>query len=199
MYAVHMHVQKHICYEAFVWCVDCSSVYSNTCFVHAQLTLVRSEGMLVLRSTCINMVLGTDMKKHFDIVSRFQVHIQPACFVLHVCDMQKDAVASGANPNVTALSGCDSHAGKLLFVIMTLYGQLHTLRSTLLVQSFWASHQSLREQIERQQEPQQHFVIDRISIRVSLSHLPSAAVGMTSCSADADKPHSFQDTSVGCT
>ena len=47
-----------------------------------QMSVVRSDNMLVLRSTCINMVLGTDMKKHFDIVSRFQVHIQPACFML---------------------------------------------------------------------------------------------------------------------
>ncbi len=52
-----------------------------------QMSVVRSDNMLVLRSTCINMVLGTDMKKHFDIVSRFQVHILPACFVLHECDM----------------------------------------------------------------------------------------------------------------
>ncbi|DBB14759.1 TPA: hypothetical protein ACH3X3_004373 [Trebouxia sp. C0006] len=36
------------------------------------MSVVRSDNMLVLRSTCINMVLGTDMKKHFDIVSRFQ-------------------------------------------------------------------------------------------------------------------------------
>ena len=26
-----------------------------------------------MKATCTNMVLGTDMKKHFDIVSRFQV------------------------------------------------------------------------------------------------------------------------------
>ncbi len=26
-----------------------------------------------VRNSCINQVLGTDMKKHFDIVSRFQV------------------------------------------------------------------------------------------------------------------------------
>ncbi|KAA6425466.1 MAG: hypothetical protein FRX49_04364, partial [Trebouxia sp. A1-2] len=58
MYAVHMHVQNH-------------------------LNFARSENLLMLRSTCINMVLGTDMKKHFDIMSRFQVHSQSACFVLH--------------------------------------------------------------------------------------------------------------------
>ncbi len=52
-----------------------------------QMNVVRSDNMLVLRSTCINMVLGTDMKKHFDIVSRFQVRISPACFVSHECDM----------------------------------------------------------------------------------------------------------------
>ena len=34
--------------------------------------------MPVLRTTCINMVLGTDMKKHFDIMSRFQV-LLPIC------------------------------------------------------------------------------------------------------------------------
>ena len=96
----------------------------------------------MLRSTCINMVLGTDMKKHFDIMSRFQVHSQSACFVLHVCDMRKDAVPSGASPNVTTLSGCDSHVGKLLSGTMTLYGQLHTTRSTLSAQSVSTPHQS---------------------------------------------------------
>ena len=32
-----------------------------------------SEDAVPLRKQIINMVLGTDMKKHFDIVSRFQV------------------------------------------------------------------------------------------------------------------------------
>ena len=38
-----------------------------------QISFLRSEDLPVLRSTCVNMVLGTDMKKHFDIMSRFQV------------------------------------------------------------------------------------------------------------------------------
>ena len=32
------------------------------------------------RRLCINMVLGTDMKKHFDIVSRFQASSRLASF-----------------------------------------------------------------------------------------------------------------------
>ena len=39
-----------------------------------QMSLLRSDDdMPVLRTTGINMVLGTDMKNHFDIMSRFQV------------------------------------------------------------------------------------------------------------------------------
>ena len=38
-----------------------------------QISFLRSEDLSVLRSTSVNMVLGTDMKKHFDIMSRFQV------------------------------------------------------------------------------------------------------------------------------
>lgn len=41
--------------------------------VCVQLQFFRTEELVQLRATCINMVLGTDMKKHFDIVSRFQV------------------------------------------------------------------------------------------------------------------------------
>ena len=43
-----------------------------------QAGFIRSDELKTLRSTCINMVLGTDMKKHFDIMSRFQVSIPPA-------------------------------------------------------------------------------------------------------------------------
>ncbi len=75
--------KTHVCCEAFFW-VQQRSCQHMLC---VQMSVVRSENMLVLRSTCINMVLGTDMKKHFDIVSRFQVHTRPACFVLHECDM----------------------------------------------------------------------------------------------------------------
>ncbi|KAL0039442.1 hypothetical protein WJX79_008577 [Trebouxia sp. C0005] len=42
------------------------------------LNFARSENLLMLRSTCINMVLGTDMKKHFDIMSRFQAAFKRA-------------------------------------------------------------------------------------------------------------------------
>ena len=38
-----------------------------------QETALSSEDMMQIRKQIINMVLGTDMKKHFDIVSRFQV------------------------------------------------------------------------------------------------------------------------------
>ncbi len=37
-----------------------------------------SEEGVQLRKHIINMVLGTDMKKHFDIVSRFQVTLASA-------------------------------------------------------------------------------------------------------------------------
>lgn len=93
-------------------------------------------------------------------------------------------------------SGSDSYADNLLSVTTMLYAQLHKLHSTLHLQSLRAPHQSLPEQSERQQEPQQHFVTNRFSIRLSSSHLPSAAVGMTSCSAEAYKLHNVQDTSV---
>ena len=33
----------------------------------------KSDERVVVRATSVNMVLGTDMKKHFDIMSRFQV------------------------------------------------------------------------------------------------------------------------------
>lgn len=44
---------------------------------------VFSEDTVPLRKQIINMVLGTDMKKHFDIVSRFQVTLAPAQQVTH--------------------------------------------------------------------------------------------------------------------
>lgn len=47
---------------------------------------VVSEPQTQLRSTSINQVLGTDMKKHFDITSRFQVIPCSACLsVLRRC------------------------------------------------------------------------------------------------------------------
>ncbi len=42
-----------------------------------------SEDAVPLRKQIINMVLGTDMKKHFDIVSRFQVPPAPAQQITH--------------------------------------------------------------------------------------------------------------------
>ena len=38
-----------------------------------QVQLLRSETFMQFRQANTNMVLGTDMKKHFDIMSRFQV------------------------------------------------------------------------------------------------------------------------------
>ena len=35
--------------------------------------LTNQGSMRRYRDVCINQVLGTDMKKHFDIISRFQV------------------------------------------------------------------------------------------------------------------------------
>ena len=38
-----------------------------------QFAALTSETIKEVRDCCINQVLGTDMKKHFDITSRFQV------------------------------------------------------------------------------------------------------------------------------
>lgn len=40
------------------------------------------------RRQCINMVLGTDLKKHFDIMSRFQVGLSASltCFTSTIGD-----------------------------------------------------------------------------------------------------------------
>lgn len=52
----------------------CAKVKQDSCSVHGlQIKFFNTEELIQLRTTCINMVLGTDMKKHFDIVSRFQV------------------------------------------------------------------------------------------------------------------------------
>lgn len=43
------------------------------------------EDQVEIRSMCISQVLGTDMKKHFDITSRFQVKpLAPS--LLPLCD-----------------------------------------------------------------------------------------------------------------
>ncbi len=44
-----------------------------------QFAALTSETIMQVRNCCINQVLGTDMKKHFDITSRFQV----TCAVSH--------------------------------------------------------------------------------------------------------------------
>lgn len=40
--------------------------------VTVQMAMLKSETITHVRAVCINQVLGTDMKKHFDITSRFQ-------------------------------------------------------------------------------------------------------------------------------
>ena len=51
--------------------------------------MMKSETLLHVRSVCINQILGTDMKKHFDITSRFQVSPQAKqnkfCYNLQSC------------------------------------------------------------------------------------------------------------------
>lgn len=42
------------------------------------------EDQAEIRSMCISQVLGTDMKKHFDITSRFQVKPIPPLLVASV-------------------------------------------------------------------------------------------------------------------
>ncbi len=48
-----------------------------------QAGLLSNEDAVELRKQIVNMVLGTDMKKHFDIVSRFQVTLAPAQQITH--------------------------------------------------------------------------------------------------------------------
>ncbi|KAL3147885.1 putative 3',5'-cyclic phosphodiesterase pde-3, variant 2 [Trebouxia sp. C0010 RCD-2024] len=45
---------------------------------HVPQEVFQAEDWIQARRLCINMVLGTDMKKHFDIVSRFQAAFKPA-------------------------------------------------------------------------------------------------------------------------
>ena len=48
--------------------------------------MLRSETNVHVRTVCINQVLGTDMKKHFDITSRFQARLSAVTTVLrHNC------------------------------------------------------------------------------------------------------------------
>ena len=59
-----------------VWAQTCRC---NCAHTHPQCVLCAMQkemaGQLIgLRSTCISQVLGTDMKKHFEILSRFQVN-----------------------------------------------------------------------------------------------------------------------------
>ena len=47
--------------------------------------------MIGVRSTVISQVLGTDMKKHFDILSRYQVrnvHMPSSCCLIQVLSLQ---------------------------------------------------------------------------------------------------------------
>ena len=46
---------------------------------HMQPACLPPEDWIQARRVCINMVLGTDMKKHFDIVSRFQASPRLCC------------------------------------------------------------------------------------------------------------------------
>ena len=40
-----------------------------------QFAALKGETIMQVRICCINQVLGTDMKKHFDITSRFQASL----------------------------------------------------------------------------------------------------------------------------
>jgi len=51
-----------------------------------QVQLLRTEEFMYFRQLNTSMVLGTDMKKHFDIMSRFQVAPQPCSYIIrHLC------------------------------------------------------------------------------------------------------------------
>ena len=56
---------------------ECVNQHSLFVMMPLQMSVLKSDELTQLRSTCINMVLGTDMKKHFDIMSRFQVNMLP--------------------------------------------------------------------------------------------------------------------------
>jgi len=49
-----------------------------------QFAMMRSETIAHVRSVCVNQVLGTDMKKHFDITSRFQVSHRAMLNKVHI-------------------------------------------------------------------------------------------------------------------
>ena len=52
-----------------------------------------AEDQVEIRSMCISQVLGTDMKKHFDISSRFQVRPLPPS-LLPLCDYASHIVSA---------------------------------------------------------------------------------------------------------
>ena len=69
------------------------------------------EKVRSVRNSCINQVLGTDMKKHFDIVSRFQVCFAP--FMIHmsaVVDMLSDVLVYDHIQHTWIRASRDKHA-----------------------------------------------------------------------------------------
>lgn len=44
-----------------------------------------SDAECQMRSTAVSQVLGTDMKKHFDITSRFQVRVTQSAVIKFAC------------------------------------------------------------------------------------------------------------------
>ena len=64
------------------YCAACPADVPTKNFV--QVHTMKSEALAHVRSVCINQVLGTDMKKHFDITSRFQVGFSPKSYSMSI-------------------------------------------------------------------------------------------------------------------
>ena len=63
-------------YSNRVWAQTCrcSCAHTHPQCVFCAMQKEMAGHLIGLRSTCISQVLGTDMKKHFEILSRFQVN-----------------------------------------------------------------------------------------------------------------------------
>ena len=67
-----------------------------------QAGFICTEELKTLRSTCVNMVMGTNMKKHFDIMSRFQARLLD--LLIHA--FQQSASWGRTSPGFILISKC---------------------------------------------------------------------------------------------
>jgi len=59
------------------------AAFSNAKCAFVQPQSMRPEEVGIARTCAITQILGTDMKKHFDILSRFQVLAAHTCALLY--------------------------------------------------------------------------------------------------------------------